>query len=82
MDRTTAKLEAAHLRLLDASREHPSHAELAKCVPHLVGLVEARVPNATAVILRPDDVREMCLSLVLDVLEVQADIPRTRRARR
>ena len=78
------QLEAAHARLRDAFEAHPTPASevLARCVPQLVGLIEDRVPQANAVILRPEDVREMCLSLVLDVLETQSVAARPRRVGR
>lgn len=81
MDRTITQLEAAHARLRDAFEAQPTPASevLARCVPQLVGLIEDRVPNADAVILRREDVREMCLSLVLDVLEVQTAVARPRK---
>jgi hypothetical protein len=84
MERTASQLEAAHLRLLDLLAEHPSPAAeaLARSVPHLVGLVEDRVPHADAVILRREDVRELCLSLVVDTLRIQAAVLRARPRRR
>ncbi len=84
MDRTVEQLEAAHQRLLALYREQqtPASEALALCVPHLVGLIEDRVPQVDALILRREDVREMCVQLVLDVLNVQAQAVAPRKIRR
>jgi hypothetical protein len=84
MERTIQQLEEAQARLRGLLVEHPSAAAevLARCVPHLVGLIEERVPAAHAVILRRDDVRELCLGLVVDMLEAQARAARPAGSRR
>lgn len=81
--RTLERLEAAHQRFRVLASCAPHCEALAASVPHLVGLIEGRIPATDAVILRREDVRELCTSLVLEVLEAQADHveKRIRRAR-
>lgn len=71
--RTIAALGAEHRRLLDLieGADEPACEALAACVPQLLALIEERVPETSAVILRPTDVRELCTQLVIDVLEAQ-----------
>lgn len=75
MDRVVAALSAVHRRLLSAfeAKGGVERAMLLESVPQLVGLIEDRVPS-TATILRPEDVRELCTQLVVDVLDRQAEV--------
>lgn len=84
MDRSVAVLGELHRQLLaEIGVDAPEFREaLAASVPHALGLIEARVPEARAVILRAEDVREMLLGVVGDLLEAQAAHVRTARARR
>jgi hypothetical protein len=71
-DRVLERLEGAQQRFLALAKRAPYCEALAASVPHMVGLIEDRVPTTNAVILRQGDVREMLTRLVLDVLEAQA----------
>lgn len=70
MDRTVIALDGIYQRLLEALEEGRGDVTLAQCVPLLVGVIEERVPE-TATIMRPEDIREMCTQVVLEVLERQ-----------
>lgn len=85
MDRTIHMLTRQHQQLVAAAASSPELGPLASSVPHIVALVEDRVPDVDAVILRKDDVRDMLTSFAVEMLQLQRQsidlVPRRRRAR-
>ncbi len=60
--------------LLETDPECESVRMLTQSVPHLVSLIEERVPNANAVILSREDMRGLLIGFVAELLAVELEV--------
>lgn len=73
MDPTIATLQAVHRELIQRLQDGDEHLRaVMESVPQMYGLVQRYCPEADAVIMSREELRDLVTSVVVDVLQTQA----------